>query len=98
VVAAGYDQQSQVMHNNWLSAFRKFEGQTKKLQYYEQHALQFAANIITAADKKFTAGDINYLEWVMQTNQAISIQSGYIDAIAGYNESIIELNYLTSNL
>ncbi len=91
-------QQSQLLHNQWETTYSRFKSQQQQLQYFEQSALANANNILNAADKKFASGQINYLEWVIQTNQSISIQSAYLDALKTYNESIIGLNYLTSNL
>jgi len=50
--------------------------------------------IFETANKQFISGEINYLDWVMLTNQAISIQSNYLDAIKNLNETIIQINYL----
>jgi cobalt-zinc-cadmium resistance protein CzcA len=98
LTSARYDQQSQLLRNQWESAYQKFTMQQQQLAYYETHGLENASGIISTSDKKFASGDINYLEWVMQTNQAIAVQANYLDALQQYNESVIELNYLTSNL
>lgn len=67
---------------------------SKSVDYYEQSALRNAALISEAANKQFVNGGINYLEWVMLTNQAISIRNEYLIAVNNLNESIIQLNYL----
>ncbi|MEO6283520.1 MAG: CusA/CzcA family heavy metal efflux RND transporter [Dyadobacter sp.] len=63
----------------------------ESLQYYETQALQNADLIITTADSQFQAGDINYLQWVMLVDQAITIKSEHIQALASYNAAVIEL-------
>jgi heavy metal efflux system protein len=55
-----------------------------------------AAIITKTANLQFANGDINYLEWTMLINNAISIQSNYADAVNELNQTIIQLNYLTS--
>ena len=52
--------------------------------------------ISETANRQFLGGDINYLDWVMLVNQALTIHNSYIDTINLYNESVIEWNYLTS--
>jgi cobalt-zinc-cadmium resistance protein CzcA len=65
-------------------------------KWYEDSALKSAETISSTADKQFINGDINYLEWVMLTNQAVTIRSQYIDAIKNLNDAINQLNYLNS--
>jgi cobalt-zinc-cadmium resistance protein CzcA len=52
--------------------------------------------IIETANKQFANGDINYLDFVMLTNQAITIQNNYIEAVKALNDSIIALSFITS--
>lgn len=66
------------------------------VKYFEETALKNADLIAKTANQQFANGDINYLEWTMLINNAISIQSGYADALKNLNQSIIQLTYLTS--
>ena len=77
-------------------AFKKYQTQTETVNYFEQTALQNANTITKTANEQFANGDINYLEWTMLINNAISIQSNYTDAVNDLNQTIIQLNYLTS--
>ncbi len=93
-----------VRETNYLVGLQQFDIEYKKalnqvghfsksVAYYEQMGLKNAELIIETAYKQFTNGEINYLEWVMLTNQAISIQSEYLNAVNNLNESTIQLNY-----
>lgn len=73
-----------------------FEKNKERLAYFEKTALPNATIITETANKQFIGGEINYLDWVMLVNQSISINNQYIDTVNMLNESIIELNYLTS--
>jgi cobalt-zinc-cadmium resistance protein CzcA len=64
--------------------------------WYEQTALKSVETISSTATKQFINGDINYLEWVMLTNQSVTIKSQYLDVIKSLNESINQLNYLNN--
>ena len=68
----------------------------QQVDYYEKTALKNANTILQSANLQFKNGDINYLEWVLLTNQATSIQSEYTDAVKNLNQSIIEINSLTN--
>ena len=93
-----YLQEKQVIQKQYKAMFSQYQNYLKTVIYFEQTANKNAELINTTANKQFVNGDINYLDWVMLTNQAILIKSNYIEAIKALNESIIELNYLTSKL
>jgi cobalt-zinc-cadmium resistance protein CzcA len=60
----------------------------------EEKALPNAKIIFETANKQFSNGEINYLEWAMLINQSIAIQSDYQDSLMRYNELGIEMIYL----
>jgi len=78
------------------AAFIRYESSKARLAFYEAHQLPQAKVIMQAALAQFTAGEINYLEWVMLNNQSQQIQHAYLDAIDRYNNDVAELIYLTS--
>ncbi|MFN8117005.1 MAG: CusA/CzcA family heavy metal efflux RND transporter [Bacteroidia bacterium] len=82
------------LKNQYQALLNRYQTQSETVKYYENSALNNAKLISETADKQFINGDINYLDWVMLTNQAISIQSNYLDAIKNLNETIIQINYL----
>ena len=67
------------------------------LKLYEDNSQKDAALIMDRAQLQFINGAINYLEYAMLTNQALDILSNYIDALKNYNDTIIQINYLTLN-
>ncbi|MER2996702.1 CusA/CzcA family heavy metal efflux RND transporter [Pontibacter populi] len=69
----------------------------ENLDYYEKTALPNAASIIKIADEQFRGGEIDYLEWVLLTNQAIDLQTSYLDAVRNYNLTILEIKALTGS-
>ena len=77
-------------------AFKKYETQLLTVKYFEDNALQNANTITKTANQQFANGDINYLEWTMLINNAISIQSNYTDAVNDLNQTIIQLQYLSN--
>ncbi len=78
----------------YKSIIGQYQTNLETTRYFENTALKNASLIFETANKQFVNGELNYLEWVMLTNQAISIQSNYLDAVKNLNESIIQINYL----
>lgn len=68
-----------------------------QLTSFEEKALPNAQTIRLVSEKQFANGQINYLEYVMLTNQAITIESNYLELKRDLNMYIIELHYLTIN-
>jgi cobalt-zinc-cadmium resistance protein CzcA len=66
-----------------------------RIQQFRKQSLPNARLIRSVSEKKFTAGEINYLEFVMLINQAVQIESDYLELISKANTYIINLYYLT---
>ncbi|MCW3120220.1 MAG: cobalt-zinc-cadmium resistance protein CzcA, partial [Chitinophagaceae bacterium] len=82
--------------SQYEQAIQLYKKRLQTVNYYESNALKNVNTIITTANKQFLGGDINYLDWVLLTNQAVSIQGEYIDAVRSLNQSIIEINSITN--
>lgn len=89
------------MEFNLQNQYRKASGiyQTTLdiVSQYESSELKNADVITETAKKQFLAGEINYLEFVILINQAVTLKSSYTDAVWKLNQSAIELEYLTLN-
>ncbi|HEX3081506.1 MAG TPA: TolC family protein, partial [Puia sp.] len=83
-------------NTTYLNLLEKYNNQAENIRSYETGLLKNTDTIFTIANQQFLNGEINYLEWVMLVNQAISIRSGYIDAVQQYNELSIHLETLTA--
>ena len=80
-------QQSQLAQANILMQLKQYE---ESLNYYEQTGLQNANVILSTADKQFVGGEINYLQWVILVDQAISIRNEHLDMLNNYNQAVIQ--------
>jgi cobalt-zinc-cadmium resistance protein CzcA len=65
------------------------------LDYYEKAALPQAQLILNTAEKSFRAGDIEYVEYVVNTQPAWQIQENYLDQVRQYDELVVSLLALT---
>ena len=82
------------LNAEYQTAYKQYQTQLQTVKYFEETALQNANTITKTANQQFANGGINYLEWTMLINNAVSIQSNYTDAVKDLNQSIIQLNYL----
>ena len=64
---------------------------------YESEGLKNATIVFETAQKQFSNGAIDYLEFVTLINQAISLKSSYTDALWQLNENAIQLHYIMIN-
>lgn len=63
---------------------------------YERGALKNAEDITKTLTKQLNNGEINYLEWTVLNEQALSVQLAYFEALQNLNNSSIHLHYLLS--
>jgi cobalt-zinc-cadmium resistance protein CzcA len=87
-----YNQGLQALEVKYRQALETYHKQLEKVSYYERSALKNADTIIQTANQQFKCGQINYLDWVLLTNNAIAIQSEYLDAVRDLDLSIIEID------
>ena len=66
-----------------------------QLDEFENRSLPNAQKIRNVSEIKFSAGEINYLDFVVIINQAINIENEYLDLVKQINTLIIELQYLS---
>ncbi len=97
-------QASQVRTNNaklqlqtqLQNARQQVQKYNNSLNYYEKQGLKSADLIISTANKQFSGGDIDYLQWVLLVDQAVNIRSEYLNMLQQYNQAVIELQKLNN--
>lgn len=65
----------------------------QQLEWYENQGMKTADELLRFAKKSYAAGAIDYLEYVKGIEQAVDIKLAYLNALYGYNQSIIDLQY-----
>ena len=68
----------------------------KALDSYQLKGLPGATLLMQAATQKLTAGEINYLDWVMLMNQSIQTRANYYVVVAQFNDAAFELEKLNT--
>ncbi|MFH6964230.1 CusA/CzcA family heavy metal efflux RND transporter [Flavobacterium plurextorum] len=92
-----YEMQLTFLQNRYKQLMAAYKSNTEITQYFEDAGIKNAMLIKETANKQFSNGEINFLDFVMVIHQAISIQSNYLEAVRALNQSSIELNFITSN-
>jgi heavy metal efflux system protein len=85
----------QYLISQWEQLNEAYKKYAAQVRYYETSGLQQAALITRNARLGFEKGDVSYVEWTLQMNNAVHIELGYLQAVHALNNTIIELEYLT---
>jgi heavy metal efflux system protein len=91
-----YQTQVLILKSEYKKLLSQYQSNLETVKYFEEKGNQNANTIIDVANKQFSNGEINYLDYVLLINQSISIQIAYIESIKSLNETIITLKYLNS--
>ena len=91
-----YELKEQQLQNRLEQSKTEFKNRKEIVDNYEQKQLPKSQLILKMAQQQLNAGEIDYLQWVLLTNQVFEIQSGYTDALETLNNAAIQLQYLTT--
>src|SRR5699024_6344635 len=93
-VAKGeYEAKMLSIKKNAQSALAEYQKFNKEVLYYQNTGLKNAQTITSTANQQFKSGAIDYLNWVLLTNQAIVIRSNYVEALKNRNLKQAELEF-----
>ncbi len=82
-------------YHSLLDEFSKF---SSTVDYYEKQAVPEAEMIIEQATLSYKAGALDYLDYVLTLNRALSIKQNYLDALNNCNQTIISIEYITGKI
>jgi cobalt-zinc-cadmium resistance protein CzcA len=88
-----YETELAQQQNQYDQLLVQYKSNKQIVETFEKSELQNATSILGTANLQFVSGDINYLEFVMLCNQAFQIQSNYLEALKGYNDALIALEF-----
>jgi cobalt-zinc-cadmium resistance protein CzcA len=78
-----------------IDEYKKYLG---SVDYYEQQALPEADMIIVQSTRSYKAGDMDYLEYILNLNRGIEIKENYLDALNGLNQAILNIEFITGKI
>jgi cobalt-zinc-cadmium resistance protein CzcA len=74
---------------NELSKYRE------SIEYYNSSGKQLSEEIIRSSHKSYTMGEIEYFQFVLSIENAMSLTLDYYENVLKYNYNALEINYLT---
>lgn len=81
-----------------INANSEMQTSWQSVQYYQQTGLRKAQEIITTSQRFFVSGEIDYINFMRNSNEAYSIYQKYLEAVRSFNLSIINYQYLMGTL
>lgn len=91
-----YQRKEIELKNRFVQQVNNYTNQLKVVENYEQKQLPKSETILKTVQKQMEVGEIDYLDWVILTNQAIKIKVEYIENLERLNQIGSELNFLLS--
>ena len=86
---------SKSVASNYRTLLGEFTKIGNSLAYYEKQAVPEANLIIDQATRSYKAGAMDYLEYIHNLDQALSIRKNYLDALNNYNQILISIEFIT---
>ena len=91
-----YERKQIELKNRFGQQVNNYTNQLKIVENYEQKQLPKSETILKTAQKQMEVGEIDYLNWVILTNQAVKTKVDYIDNLERLNQIGAEINFLLS--
>lgn len=85
---------STVLYGQYEQQLQEVLKYKSSLSYYVDKAVPQADLIIKNAQKSFENGAIDYVEYFQNLNQGLELKFSYLNTLNGYNQAIINLEYL----
>jgi cobalt-zinc-cadmium resistance protein CzcA len=83
---------------NYRSLLDEYTKFSASVEYYEKQAVPEAELIIEQATLSYKAGALDYLDYVLTLDRALSIKQNYLDALNNCNQTIITIEYITGKI
>ncbi len=90
-----YDEQNLIMNLELQNLFHEYNKQRKSLVFYEETALDQSKLIMNSASRSYNEGEINYIEFVQLSAEAIDIVVRYLESLNNYNQTVILIKHMT---
>ncbi len=79
-------------------AMSEYNSAQQAVTYYETSGLRQADDMIHTAKRFFESGQTDYIAYIRNINDAYTIKRTYLETLRNYNQSIININYITGDL
>lgn len=90
-----YENQLLVLETELQKLLEQYRQYLQMLTYYENQGLLIAGEILKNSTLNYRAGEIGYVEYLLNINQIIEIRTNYYQTLNRYNQTVVEIEYLT---
>ncbi len=94
IYTSQYSTQESLLKNRFSQLMEVYNAGLARIAYYENQGLKNADVIRSTAQKQFSIGEINYIEYVWLLSQSLQSYSDYLEAKRLLHNAIIDINYL----
>ena len=95
VASTNAEQYTKSLQANYQSLMDEFEKFRQSIDYYEKQAIPEANLIIDQSTRAYKAGALDYLDYVLSLNRALTIKQNYLDALNSCNQTIINIEFIS---
>ena len=89
---------SKSISGNYQSLLDEYNKYASSVDYYENQAVPEADLIIEQASRSYEAGALDYIDYILTLNRALTIKQNYLDALNNYNQTVISIEYITGKI
>ncbi|NNE78042.1 MAG: CusA/CzcA family heavy metal efflux RND transporter, partial [Pricia sp.] len=90
--AKDYEIRLRSHYTQLLAEYKKYD---KALAYYEREGTALSQEILKMATLSFKNGEIDFFQYIQSLENAYEIQLDFLDTMNRYNQTVIQVNYLT---
>ena len=90
--AESYSKELSGSYRSLIDEYSKYLG---SVDYYEKQAIPEADLIIEQSTRSYKSGSMDYLDYVLSLDRALDIRQNYLDALNSYNQTIINIEFVT---
>jgi cobalt-zinc-cadmium resistance protein CzcA len=83
---------------NYQTLVDEFNKYRSGVEYYEKQAVPEADMIIEQATRSYKAGALDYLDYVITLNRALTIRQSYLEALNNINQTIISIESIKGKI
>ena len=82
------------LYHDIQSSFATYQTDSISLEFLQKHQLPLIPEIKNAAEKQYASGEIDFFQWVLLQNQAITIQNNYLDMLNELHSIVSHIQYI----
>jgi cobalt-zinc-cadmium resistance protein CzcA len=95
IAASDAEYYTKYLSSTYKSLFDEYKKYSGTVDFYEMQAVPEADLIIDQSTRSYKAGALDYLDYVLSLNRALEIKQNYLDALNNFNQTIINIEYIT---